>query len=77
MIPTLQMCSNKECPIAPYQYAIKIKNDLILDIRKCIKRYYENWLVCDNPSCKSNSRNFSHVSVYIIVIFGTYFLYTI
>ncbi|KAI8124623.1 DNA polymerase alpha catalytic subunit [Lucilia cuprina] len=58
----LQKCTNAECNISPYQYVIAIRNQLILTMRQYIKRFYQNWLVCDDPACNHNSRCYTHVT---------------
>lgn len=58
----LAKCSNNECAANPYQYVISIRNQLILAMRKYIRRFYEHWLVCDDPACNSNTRRYSHVT---------------
>ncbi|XP_013098926.1 DNA polymerase alpha catalytic subunit [Stomoxys calcitrans] len=58
----LQKCTNVECTIAPYQYVIAIRNQLILSMRSFITRFYQNWLVCDDPACNQNTRCYTHVT---------------
>ncbi|XP_005185222.2 DNA polymerase alpha catalytic subunit [Musca domestica] len=58
----LQKCSNPDCSIAPYQYVIAIRNQLILSMRGFITRFYQNWLVCDDPACNQNTRCYTHVT---------------
>ncbi|XP_037949022.1 DNA polymerase alpha catalytic subunit [Teleopsis dalmanni] len=58
----LQNCVNTECNACPYQYVVSIRNKLLLSMRSHIKRFYQNWLVCDDPSCNQNTRNYSHVT---------------
>lgn len=58
----LLKCSNPECSIAPYQYVIAIRNQLILSMRSFITRFYQNWLVCDDPACNVNSRCYTQVT---------------
>ncbi|XP_067613903.1 DNA polymerase alpha catalytic subunit [Eurosta solidaginis] len=60
--PVLQKCANSDCNTAPYQYIIAIRNRLLLSIRSYIKRFYQNWLVCDDPSCNQNTRFYTHVT---------------
>ncbi|KAG4074677.1 hypothetical protein HA402_004548 [Bradysia odoriphaga] len=59
----LQQCSNPECNDRPYEHVAYIQNQLTLTIRQCISRFYENWLVCDEPTCNSNTRTYTHVTV--------------
>uniref|UniRef100_A0A1A9W2C3 DNA polymerase n=1 Tax=Glossina brevipalpis TaxID=37001 RepID=A0A1A9W2C3_9MUSC len=59
--PALQTCSNSECKHAPYHQVIAIRNQLILNMRKYITRFYQNWLVCDDPACNQNTRSYTHV----------------
>ncbi|XP_017466607.1 PREDICTED: DNA polymerase alpha catalytic subunit [Rhagoletis zephyria] len=58
----LQKCANSDCSTAPYQYIVAIRNRLLLSIRSYIKRFYQNWLVCDDPSCNQNTRFYTHVT---------------
>lgn len=57
----LQQCSNPECSVRPYENVTYIQNQLTLTLRECVSRFYENWLVCDEPSCNSNTRTYTHV----------------
>uniref|UniRef100_A0A0K8W209 DNA polymerase n=2 Tax=Bactrocera latifrons TaxID=174628 RepID=A0A0K8W209_BACLA len=58
----LQKCVNTDCSTAPYQYIVAIRNRLLLSLRSYIKRFYQNWLVCDDPSCNQNTRFYTHVT---------------
>lgn len=57
----LDKCCNPDCAVPPHRYIILIRNHLVLFIRNYIKRYYENWMICDNPSCNNNTRRHSHI----------------
>ena len=61
-VPALQACSNKECSVPPYNQLSNIRNHLSLAIRKHIRRFYENWMVCDDPNCNQNTRIYGHVT---------------
>lgn len=54
-------CSNKECSAIPYHNLAGIKNSMVFAVRDAIVRFYENWMVCDNTHCSSNTRNYCHV----------------
>uniref|UniRef100_W8BG20 DNA polymerase n=1 Tax=Ceratitis capitata TaxID=7213 RepID=W8BG20_CERCA len=58
----LQKCVNTDCCSAPHQYIVAIRNRLLLTIRSYVKRFYQNWLVCDDPSCNQNTRFHTHVT---------------
>lgn len=58
----LQKCINADCNSAPYQFIVAIRNRLLLSMRSYIKRFYQNWLVCDDPSCNQNTRFYTHVT---------------
>uniref|UniRef100_A0A1B0BBM8 DNA polymerase n=1 Tax=Glossina palpalis gambiensis TaxID=67801 RepID=A0A1B0BBM8_9MUSC len=60
--PVLQKCCNPECNNAPYHQVIAIRNQLTLTMRKYITRFYQNWLVCDDPACNQNTRSYTHVT---------------
>lgn len=63
LVHVLEKCSNKDCAAMPYVHSlVTIQNKLQLDMRRCIRRFYENWLVCDDRDCNANTRNYSHVS---------------
>ncbi|XP_055377504.1 DNA polymerase alpha catalytic subunit isoform X2 [Condylostylus longicornis] len=62
-IPVLQKCSNVDCSTAPYQYLVSIRNQMILSIREFIKRFYDNWMICDEPTCNNNTRKLLHVAI--------------
>lgn len=36
-----------------------IRVQLTLAIRSCIRRYYEGWLICDDPTCSNRTRMMS------------------
>ena len=63
LVPVLEFCANHECQMAPHRYLAAIRNGLVLATRKCISRFYENWMVCDDPHCNSNSRRLVHVEM--------------
>lgn len=62
MVPVLETCANKECKVPPFQYIAAIQNQMTLTIRKYIQKFYDNWLVCDDPNCNFNTRMYTHVS---------------
>lgn len=74
LIPVLGACSNASCSQAPTQYLASIRNQLVMAMRKPIQRFYENWLVCDEPNCSHNTRLVTHVKerkmcfVFIVLI---------
>uniref|UniRef100_A0A182J684 DNA polymerase n=1 Tax=Anopheles atroparvus TaxID=41427 RepID=A0A182J684_ANOAO len=59
-----ERCANEEggCTVQPVQYLPAIVNELTLAIRGDIKRFYQRWMVCDNPICNRNTRLYSHVA---------------
>uniref|UniRef100_A0A182QH19 DNA polymerase n=1 Tax=Anopheles farauti TaxID=69004 RepID=A0A182QH19_9DIPT len=60
-----ERCANEEpggCTVQPVQYLPAIVNELTLAIRADIRRFYQRWMVCDNPICGGNSRLYSHVA---------------
>lgn len=61
-LPVLTACANKECNLAPINQLDNIKNHLSLAIRKAIRSYYDNWMVCDDPNCNQSTRTYVHVS---------------
>ncbi|XP_058793658.1 DNA polymerase alpha catalytic subunit [Phymastichus coffea] len=54
--PSLEMCSNPECHMAPWKYAFAIQNKVQLDIRKFISEYYYGEAECENPACLNTMR---------------------
>lgn len=62
-MPVLEACANKDCGWPPCQQLENIKNHLSLAIRKAIRSYYDNWMVCDDPNCNQSTRTFVHVSI--------------
>lgn len=62
MVPVLQNCANKECKLPPYQQLTNVYNHLTLAVRSAIRRYYENWLICDEPHCNQQTRTYPHVT---------------
>ncbi|XP_052867635.1 DNA polymerase alpha catalytic subunit [Anopheles cruzii] len=59
-----ERCANEDggCTVLPLQYLPAIVNELTLAIRSDIKRFYARWMVCDNPICNRNTRQFAHVA---------------
>uniref|UniRef100_A0A182JSL2 DNA polymerase n=1 Tax=Anopheles christyi TaxID=43041 RepID=A0A182JSL2_9DIPT len=60
-----ERCANEEgggCTVQPVQYLPAIVNELTLAIRADIRRFYQRWMVCDNPICNANTRMYSHVA---------------
>ncbi|XP_321134.6 DNA polymerase alpha catalytic subunit [Anopheles gambiae] len=61
-----ERCANEEggavCTAAPVQYLPAIVNELTLAVRADIRRFYQRWMVCDNPICNANTRMYSHVA---------------
>ncbi|MXQ98482.1 hypothetical protein E5288_WYG002238 [Bos mutus] len=41
MEPSLYRCSNINCKASPLTFMVQLSNKLIMDIRRCIKKYYE------------------------------------
>lgn len=54
-------CTNKECSAIPFHNLAGIRNSMVFAVRDAIVRFYENWMVCDNTHCSSNTRNYCHV----------------
>lgn len=57
-----EKCPNKECKGEPFKYKSAIENELVVNIQSHLTRYYENWMVCDEPLCNQNSRFYCNVS---------------
>jgi len=53
---TLERCSNPHCTVSPVQYLASVQNTLMLATQKFIHRYYENWLICEDPGCTNRIR---------------------
>ncbi|GAB1302963.1 DNA polymerase alpha catalytic subunit [Apodemus speciosus] len=56
MEPSLYRCSNVDCKDSPLTFIVQLSNKLIMDIRRCIKKYYDGWLICEEPTCCSRLR---------------------
>lgn len=41
MEPSLYRCSNIDCKTSPLTFVVQLSNKLIMDMRRCIKKYYE------------------------------------
>ncbi|XP_074657943.1 DNA polymerase alpha catalytic subunit-like [Tubulanus polymorphus] len=56
--PTLSLPAPKtgRCTCIPADHHVTICNQLSQAIRKHIRRYYENWLKCDDATCGSRTR---------------------
>lgn len=57
MEPSLYRCSNINCKASPLTFTVQLSNKLIMDIRRCIKKYYEGWLICEEPTCRNRTRH--------------------
>lgn len=54
--PSLMRCCHIPCGGSPADYVVNIRNKLVLDIRRHIKRYYAGWLVCEDQACQNRTR---------------------
>ncbi|XP_062939609.1 DNA polymerase alpha catalytic subunit isoform X2 [Cynocephalus volans] len=57
MEPSLYRCSNIDCKASPLTFMVQLSNKLIVDIRRCIKKYYDGWLICEEPTCRNRTRH--------------------
>lgn len=62
LVPVLERCVNPDCNVSPFHYVPAIKNEMILAIRRSIKLFYENRMICDNESCGGMTRIYTHVA---------------
>ncbi|CAF3404168.1 unnamed protein product, partial [Rotaria sp. Silwood2] len=44
-------CTNVNCSSQPIDHVSYLRNRLTLMINKAIRRYYQNWLRCDDDTC--------------------------
>uniref|UniRef100_A0A452U9H9 DNA polymerase alpha catalytic subunit n=1 Tax=Ursus maritimus TaxID=29073 RepID=A0A452U9H9_URSMA len=56
MEPSLYRCSNIDCKASPLTFMVQLSNKLIMDMRRCVKKYYEGWLICEEPTCRNRTR---------------------
>lgn len=52
----LQYCPNPKCKFPIFSRIAPILNKLRLDIRNHITKYYNGWLICEDPSCDNRTR---------------------
>uniref|UniRef100_A0A2I3GG01 DNA polymerase n=1 Tax=Nomascus leucogenys TaxID=61853 RepID=A0A2I3GG01_NOMLE len=57
MEPSLYRCSNVDCKASPLTFTVQLSNKLIMDIRRFIKKYYDGWLICEEPTCRNRTRH--------------------
>uniref|UniRef100_G3RT59 DNA polymerase n=1 Tax=Gorilla gorilla gorilla TaxID=9595 RepID=G3RT59_GORGO len=57
MEPSLYRCSNIDCKASPLTFTVQLSNKLIMDIRRFIKKYYDGWLTCEEPTCRNRTRH--------------------
>ncbi|KAM9577340.1 DNA polymerase alpha catalytic subunit isoform 1-T1 [Trichechus inunguis] len=57
MEPSLYRCSNIDCKASPLTFTVQLSNKLIMDIRRCIKKYYDGWLICEEQTCRNRTRH--------------------
>ncbi|XP_006921022.1 DNA polymerase alpha catalytic subunit [Pteropus alecto] len=50
-------CSNIDCKTSPLNFMVQLNNKLILDIRRYIRKYYQGWLICEEPTCRNRTRH--------------------
>lgn len=62
-VPVLEQCANHDCGVNLCSQIVYIQNQLSLAIRKAIRTYYDNWMICDDPNCNQSTRTFVHVSL--------------
>ncbi|XP_039728404.1 DNA polymerase alpha catalytic subunit [Pteropus medius] len=54
---SLFRCSNIDCKTSPLNFMVQLNNKLILDIRRYIRKYYQGWLICEEPTCRNRTRH--------------------
>ncbi|XP_051464203.1 DNA polymerase alpha catalytic subunit isoform X2 [Apus apus] len=54
--PSLQRCSKTECEEPPFNSVVQMSNKLLLDIRRYLRKYYNGWLICEEPTCQNRTR---------------------
>ncbi|XP_069896793.1 DNA polymerase alpha catalytic subunit isoform X4 [Dipodomys merriami] len=57
MEPSLYRCSNIDCNASPLSFMVQLSNKLIMDIRQFIQKYYDGWLICEEPTCRNRTRH--------------------
>ncbi|XP_042526110.1 DNA polymerase alpha catalytic subunit [Dipodomys spectabilis] len=57
MEPSLYRCSNIDCNASPLSFMVQLSNKLIMDIRQFIQKYYDGWLICEEPTCRTRTRH--------------------
>ncbi|XP_021372053.1 DNA polymerase alpha catalytic subunit-like [Mizuhopecten yessoensis] len=48
---SLARCTNPQCRSQPNESLQQIANQMVMTIRKHIRKYYEGWLKCDDTTC--------------------------
>ncbi|XP_073947289.1 DNA polymerase alpha catalytic subunit [Choristoneura fumiferana] len=51
----LECCQNTKCSVKPYDYLARIQNELSMQLRQWLARYYGGWLACEDPACAQRS----------------------
>lgn len=51
----LERCTNEQCNLRPFEYLPTILNQLTKQIRSYNAKYYENWLICEDPACTNRT----------------------
>lgn len=52
----LERCSNPNCTSIPMDNLWYIQNQLSIVIRAHIRKYYEGWMICEDPTCGYRTR---------------------
>lgn len=57
----LEQCQNPTCNLRPLDYLPAILNQLTTQIRHYHSKYYQNWLVCEDPACTNRTTKLPHI----------------
>ncbi|KAK6620720.1 hypothetical protein RUM43_011015 [Polyplax serrata] len=55
-VVSLSKCRNPACEASPLEFLNYIINELTVKMRKHIGRFYQNWLVCEDPACTNRTQ---------------------
>lgn len=54
---SISVCSNCQFDFRDYNYYVRIEQEFNLFLRKFVSKFYEGWLICEDPLCNFRTRS--------------------
>ncbi|XKL64150.1 hypothetical protein PGB90_004236 [Kerria lacca] len=58
----LERCCSSTCNSEPFKDLARIQNTLLLTMRNYIHKYYQHWMICEDPTCAYRTRNITMIN---------------